>query len=62
MLTFVLFQTQFVAAMSMKDGWRSVRQEGGGQCVMMTGMTLMQWCADSLEYLPEVNHIPVVLA
>jgi len=52
-----------MAVMSMKDGWRSVREEGGGQYVMMTGMTLMQWwCADSLEYLPEVNHIPVVLA
>ena len=40
----------------MKDEWRSVREEVGGQCVMITGMTLMHgWCADSLEYLLEVS-------
>ena len=45
----------------MKDGWRSAREEVGGQCVMITGMTLMQWwCADSLEYLLVVNHVPLV--
>jgi len=42
--------------MSMKDGWRSARGEGGGQYVMIDGMTLMQlWCADSLEYLLVVS-------
>ena len=46
----------WVAEMSMKDGWRSARGEGGGQCVMIDGMTLMQlWCADSLEYLLVVS-------
>ena len=45
----------------MKDGWRSAREEVGGQCVMIDGMTLMQWwCADSLEYLLVVNHVPLV--
>ena len=47
--------------MSMKDEWRSAREEVGGQCVMMTGMTLMhRWCADSLEYLLEVSHVNVM--
>ena len=51
----------WVAEMSMKDGWRSAREEVGGQCVMMIGMTLMQWwCADSLEYLQTVSHVPVM--
>jgi len=28
---------------------------------MMTGMTLMQWwCADSLEYLQIVSHVPLM--
>jgi len=49
------------AEMSMKDGWRSAREEVGGQCVMMIGMTLMQWwCADSLEYLQTVGHVPLM--
>jgi len=47
--------------MSMKDGWRSAREEVGGQCVMITGMTLMQWwCADSLEYLQIVSYVPLM--
>ena len=38
--------------MSMKDEWRSVTWKDGGQCAMITGMTLMHWWrADSLEYL-----------
>ena len=50
----------WVAEMSMKDEWRSVREEVGGQCVMITGMTLMHgWCADSLEYSLVVSHIPL---
>ena len=48
----------WVAEMNMKDGWRSVWEEVGGWCVMMTGMTLMQWwCVDSLEYSQEVGYI-----
>ena len=48
--------------MSMKDGWRSARGEGGGQCVMIDGMNLMQlWCADSLEYLLVVRCIRVAV-
>jgi len=51
----------WVAEMSMKDGWRSAREEVGGQCVTMNGMTLMQWwCADSLEYLQVVRHVPLM--
>ena len=67
MLTIVYPQSQLVTTlmydwwveeMSMKDGWRSARWEGGGQCVMIDGMTLMQWwCADSLEYLLVVSYI-----
>ena len=50
-----------MAAMSMKDGWRSAREEVGGQCVMMAGMTLMQWwCADNLEYLMVVSNLPIM--
>ena len=46
----------WMAAMSMKDGWRSARVEGGGQCVMIDGMILMQWwCADSWEYIQVVS-------
>jgi len=46
----------WVAEMIMKDGWRSARWEGGGQCVMTDGMTLMQWwCADSWEYIQVVS-------
>ena len=46
----------WVAEMSLKDEWRSVREEVGGQCVMITGMTLMHvWCADSLECLQVVG-------
>ena len=46
--------------MSIKDEWRSASSEVGGQCVMITGMTLMHgWCADSLEYSLVVSHIPL---
>ena len=60
-LVTILMCDWWVAEMSMKDGWRSAREEVGGQCVMMIGMTLMQWwCADSLEYLQTVSHVPVM--
>ena len=50
----------WVAGMSMKDEWRSASSEVGGQCVMITGMTLMHWwCADSLEYSLVVSHTPL---
>ena len=51
----------WVVEMSMKDGWRSAREEDGGQCVTIDGMTLMQWwCAVSLEYLQVVSHVPLM--
>ena len=44
--------------MSMKDEWRSVSEDVGGQCARTTGMTLMHvWFADNLEYLLEVSHV-----
>ena len=48
----------WVEEMSMKDGWRSAREEIGVQCVTTDGMTLMQWWyADSWEYLQVVSHV-----
>jgi len=47
----------WVVEMSMKDGWRSAREEIGVQYVMIDGMTLMhKLCADSLEYLLVVGN------
>ena len=51
----------WVAEMSLKDEWRSVRWAVGGQCVTITGMTLMHWwCADSLEYSLVVSHVTLI--